>query len=245
MTVKIRHASAGPEPAYFNTRDFNLQVSVNGTTWTSVATIAGNTDAVTTHTFAPTAARYVRLNISTPTQNGDPAARIYEVEVYADTNLALNKPATGSTACSPSAGPEKAVNGAVTDWTSDKWCSTAASKWWQVDLGVAQTVASMRIKHAAAGPEPGSLNTRDFNIQVSVDATTWTPVATVEANSAPITTHNSGRERPATSGSTSPHQPRTATPQLASTRSRSTPAPSLERTGCPQWPTPHPVGGCR
>ena len=134
-TVKLSHASAGPEPASLNTRDFNLQVSVDGTTWTSVATVAGNTDAVTTHTFAPTAARYVRLNITTPTQNGDPAARIYEVEVYADANLALNKPATGSTACSPSEGPEKAVNGTVNGGTSDKWCSTAASKWWQVDLG--------------------------------------------------------------------------------------------------------------
>jgi hypothetical protein len=41
-----------------------------------------NTADVTTHDVS-TSGRYVRLNVLTPTQNTDNAARIYELEVYA------------------------------------------------------------------------------------------------------------------------------------------------------------------
>ncbi|MFI6759841.1 discoidin domain-containing protein [Micromonospora sp. NPDC050417] len=66
----------------WNTRDFDLQVSTNGTAWSTVATVRGNTANVTTHTFTPVTARYVRLNVLTPTNDSDTAARIFELEVY-------------------------------------------------------------------------------------------------------------------------------------------------------------------
>ena len=103
-------------------------------------------------------------------------------------NLALNKPATGSTLCSPSEGPDKAVNGTVNGGTSDKWCSAAASKWWQVYSGSVTALTTVKIRHAAAGFEPAYFNTRDFNVQVSVDGTTWTSVATVAGNTDAVTT---------------------------------------------------------
>jgi glucose/arabinose dehydrogenase len=81
--VVIRHAGAGGENRRWNTRAFNLQVSTDGLLWTTVANVTGNTQDVTTHTFAAATARYVRLNVITPTSNGNRAARIYEVEVYA------------------------------------------------------------------------------------------------------------------------------------------------------------------
>ncbi len=43
--------------------------------------MAGNTAGATTHPVGVTA-RYVRLNVTTPTQSTDAAARIYELEVY-------------------------------------------------------------------------------------------------------------------------------------------------------------------
>jgi hypothetical protein len=58
-------------------------VSNDGTNWTTVSTVTGNTASVTVHPITPTSARYVRLNIQTPTSDGNTAARIYEVEVYA------------------------------------------------------------------------------------------------------------------------------------------------------------------
>jgi len=78
----LRHAGAGGEPAKFNTRDYDLQVSTNGTTWTTVSAVRANTADVSTHAVTPVSARYVRVNILDPTQDSDPAARIYEFEVY-------------------------------------------------------------------------------------------------------------------------------------------------------------------
>jgi RHS repeat-associated protein len=104
-------------------------------------------------------------------------------------NLGLNKTATGSTACGTVEGPEKAVNGTYTGGSSDKWCSTTGPQWLQIDLGTSQTVTSVVIRHAAAGGESASWNTRDYTVQVSTNASTWTTVATVSANTDPVTTH--------------------------------------------------------
>jgi hypothetical protein len=79
----VRHAAAGGEPAAYNTRAYTIQVSTDGKTWKTVVTVKGNTDAVTTNTIAVTTARYIRLNVTTPAQNRSSAARIYELEVYA------------------------------------------------------------------------------------------------------------------------------------------------------------------
>ncbi|MFB7911063.1 discoidin domain-containing protein [Kitasatospora sp. NPDC056076] len=78
----VRHAQAGGESAAYNTRDFSLQTRVKSTDpWTTVATVTGNTAGTTTHPV-DTTARYVRLVVTKPTQNGDPAARIYEFEAW-------------------------------------------------------------------------------------------------------------------------------------------------------------------
>lgn len=44
-----------------------------------MATVRGNTASATTHAITARSARYVRLNITPP--DGNPAARIYELEV--------------------------------------------------------------------------------------------------------------------------------------------------------------------
>ena len=80
--VVVRHAGAGGENAAWNTGDFDIQASTNGTTWTTVVSPRGNTANVTTHTFTATNARYLRLNVLAPTSNTDAAARIYEFEAY-------------------------------------------------------------------------------------------------------------------------------------------------------------------
>jgi hypothetical protein len=50
--------------------------------FSQVASVSNNIQSITTHNIAPTVARFVRLNVATPTQNGDAAARIYELQVY-------------------------------------------------------------------------------------------------------------------------------------------------------------------
>ena len=72
---------------------------------------------------------------------------------------------------------------------ADKWCSGAADKWLQVDLGAAYALSTVVIRHAGAGDEPGSWNTRDFAIEVSTNGTTWTTAVNVTGNTADVTTH--------------------------------------------------------
>ena len=80
--IVIRHAGAGGESDEWNTRAFKIHVSTDGQKFTTVANVTDNTKDVTTHAIAPVTARYVQLEVITPAQDGDPAARIYEVEVY-------------------------------------------------------------------------------------------------------------------------------------------------------------------
>ncbi len=191
----VKHAGAGGEQTGWNTSAFNIQVSTNGTSWTTVTNVTGNTASTTTHDITTAQARYARLNITTPTSNGNAAARIYEFEVYGATtapisNLALGKPGSGSAACNASEGPDKAFNGSVTGGNTDKFCTTAATKFLQVDLGQNHDVSRFVVKHAGAGGENTAWNTSAFNIQVSTNGTAWTTVATVSGNTASTTTHD-------------------------------------------------------
>ena len=104
-------------------------------------------------------------------------------------NLALNKPATGSTPCNTNEGPAKAVNGSVSGGNSDKWCSHAVPRFLQVDLGSNTTVGSFVIRHAGAGGESTAFNTRAYTIQVGPDVNNLTTVVTVTANTASVTSH--------------------------------------------------------
>jgi hypothetical protein len=56
-------------------------VSADGSSWTTVVQARANTADVSTHSVS-VSGRYVRLNVITPTQTTDNAARIYELEVY-------------------------------------------------------------------------------------------------------------------------------------------------------------------
>ncbi|GIH02437.1 alpha-1,2-mannosidase [Rhizocola hellebori] len=104
-------------------------------------------------------------------------------------NVALGKPATGSAACNSNETPPKAVNGSVSGGNSDKFCSTAATKFLQIDLGQPFALTSFTIRHAGAGGESTTWNTRDYDIQVSNDASTWSTVVQARASTASVTTH--------------------------------------------------------
>ncbi|SDW73934.1 PKD domain-containing protein [Amycolatopsis xylanica] len=104
-------------------------------------------------------------------------------------NLALNKPATADSQCAAAEGPAKAVNGSVSGGNSDKWCSTGATPFLQVDLGSSVALGRFVVRHAGAGGEAVRWNTRDFDIQTSQDGTTWTTVTSARGNTADVTTH--------------------------------------------------------
>ncbi len=78
----VEHAGAGGEAFSLNTAAFNIQTSSDGVNFTTVVSVTGNVDSITTHDIAPITARYVQLNIVTPTQSGNPPASIYEFQVF-------------------------------------------------------------------------------------------------------------------------------------------------------------------
>jgi MYXO-CTERM domain-containing protein len=80
--VLIAHASAGGEPAHYNTRAFRVAVSADRASWADVATVRDNVAGETQHTFSTARARFVRLTIDDATQTGEATARIYEVRVH-------------------------------------------------------------------------------------------------------------------------------------------------------------------
>ncbi|SCF14242.1 alpha-1,2-mannosidase, putative [Micromonospora coriariae] len=188
----VKHVGLGGETTGWNTGAFTIQTSSDGTTWTTRATVTGNRSSRTYHPIGAVTARHVRLAITTPTNNGNGAARIAEFEVYggaAATNLALNRPAVADSQCASTEGPEKAVNGSTSGGNADKWCSTGAGKFLRIDLGATRAITSIRVLHAGAGGENPAWNTRDFDLQVSPDAGTWTTVAQVRGNTADASEH--------------------------------------------------------
>ena len=84
--VVIRHEGVYDEGDRYNTRDFQIQrgEACDGP-WTNlVPPVTGNRQDVTTHLFAPTAVRFLRLFINQGEQNANEYGRIFEIEAYAD-----------------------------------------------------------------------------------------------------------------------------------------------------------------
>ncbi|MBN2064332.1 MAG: discoidin domain-containing protein [Sedimentisphaerales bacterium] len=82
-TFVVRHSGAGGESTSWNTKNYSIQVSDNGiSNWRNVVVVQNNIHSVTRSVSAPVYARYVRLYVTTPTQNTNTAVRIYEFEVY-------------------------------------------------------------------------------------------------------------------------------------------------------------------
>lgn len=76
----VKNAGTAYMSNIYNTKDFKLQVSTNGTTWTDVDTVSGNTENIVYRNITSTTARYVRLYITNA--GADNVARIQDFEVY-------------------------------------------------------------------------------------------------------------------------------------------------------------------
>ena len=121
------------------------------------------------------------LNAAIPLSSSNPTPNT--------TNVALNKSATANGSCSASETADKAVDGSVTN--NSKWCAGATNGqyWLQIDLGANYNISSLTLRHAGAGGEDTSWNTRDFTVQVGTSTSTLSTVVTVQGNTANVTTH--------------------------------------------------------
>ena len=76
----VRHAEAAGLDLELNNRDFTVETSLDGETWSTAGTHTGNTAPVTDTTITPVEARYVRVNVTNGGSDG--IVRIGDIEVY-------------------------------------------------------------------------------------------------------------------------------------------------------------------
>jgi putative alpha-1,2-mannosidase len=72
--IVVYHAGAGGESPAWNTQDFDILVGPDEADLTTVATVTGNTDDISTHSFTAVDARFVRLEVVTAIQTGEVGA---------------------------------------------------------------------------------------------------------------------------------------------------------------------------
>ncbi|CAG9614130.1 3',5'-cyclic adenosine monophosphate phosphodiesterase CpdA [Bacillus rhizoplanae] len=79
----VKHAGEGGDTLSLNTKNYKLQGSLDGTTWTDLDSVTGNVSNSTDRYIKKSNVRYVRLYITTPQNYAETGtANIYEFEVY-------------------------------------------------------------------------------------------------------------------------------------------------------------------
>src|SRR5580693_7682965 len=169
-------------------RGYNVEVSTNGTTFTSVATGTG-TSSPETVTFATQTAQYIRVVLTAGVTTN--WWSIAEFTVYSsgggssggETQLAeTGWTATASTNSTGGDVPANAIDGNInTRYSSD--ADQAAGMWFQVNLGSAQTFNQIEMNSGGSAGDYA----RGYNVEVSTNGTTFTTVATGTGTSSPET----------------------------------------------------------
>lgn len=158
-------------------KNFTIDISNDAATWTNVATITNN--ASTTNTISITGTgRYVRM-YGTARATGY-GYSLYEFQVYGTTsspscpsiNIALNQPAVTSSLENGSFSASYAFDGSM----STRWSSAYSDpQYIYVDLGATYSICNVNLYWENAYG-------KDFTIDASDDASTWTTLSTITNN---------------------------------------------------------------
>src|SRR5690606_30067813 len=101
-------------------------------------------------------------------------------------NHALSGAATASGACAAGESADRAIDGNA----RSKWCAPGAGdQSLSVDLGAVEEITGFVVKHASSQGEDPAWNTGAFEIEVSLDGTTYDRVVAVTDNTDAVTTH--------------------------------------------------------
>ena len=150
-------------------RSFNVGVSNDGSTFTTVASAMG-TSAVVTVAFASQTARYIRVTLANLPAGQTNAWSIYEFNVY-DASLAR----TGWTATALTTAPGTTTGGALDGSTTTRWSSTSGtSHQFQVDMLALQTFNQITLD---AGSSTSGNFVRGYTVSVSNNTTASPPTA--------------------------------------------------------------------
>ncbi|WP_171056504.1 discoidin domain-containing protein [Paenibacillus sinopodophylli] len=147
-------------------KEYQIRVSDDATNWTTVYSTANGAGGTDNISFEPVKARYVQMNgIKRGTTYG---YSIWEFEVYESLspNLAEGVPAVASSVRASDVAPGNAVDGIL----STRWGSNYSdSEWIYVDLGYSKPIQKVDLHWESAYG-------KEYQIQVSEDATNWTTV---------------------------------------------------------------------
>ncbi|GIH07968.1 hypothetical protein Rhe02_60350 [Rhizocola hellebori] len=177
------------EAAY--ARAFQIQVSANGTTWTTIYSTTTATGGIQTLAITGTG-RYVRMNgTARATAYG---YSLWEFQIFGTisgtnpgcgtANVAQGRPATASSVENATFPASAAFDGN----TATRWASAFSDpQWIQVDLGSSLSICQVVLTWEAAFA-------RSFQIQVSANASTWSTIFST-------TTGTGGTQTLAVSGS--------------------------------------------
>lgn len=175
-------------------KDFQIQTSPDGVTWTTVKTesdvTAWTAEAYLTVTLPTTAVadtypsyRYWKVNITS--NNGSAYTALQEVELIGEADTDVTTPSTPVTASSyyvpDDSSPLKAVDNVVVNAGYNAWISdgTTPSTWLVFDLGTATAIKAFNLMAQTWIDEMEARAPNSFTIQGSADGTTWTTVKTV------------------------------------------------------------------
>ncbi|GAA3234513.1 discoidin domain-containing protein [Actinocorallia longicatena] len=156
-------------------RDYKVQASADGTTWTDLKTVAGGDGGVDSWDIAGNG-RYVRM-LGTARATGY-GYSLWEFQVFGETgdggscgtaDAARGRPASASSTENGGTPASAAFDGD----SGTRWSSAAADpQWLRVDLGSARTICRIDLNWEAAYG-------RDFTLETSADGASWSVLKTV------------------------------------------------------------------
>lgn len=174
---QVWHAGSGGASTSLNSRAFTIESAPMPSGPWSVEFIGSNPSQDNVNDFsyeAPRTLRHLRLTITDP--GSDAAARVVEWEVLADSTVLAEVPtgqnvapasplAQASSVYGPAWGPEKAIDGVISD--GSKWTSADVSPphTLTLDLGAAKPVSGVILRQPSAAGENSGYNIRGFLLQ--------------------------------------------------------------------------------
>jgi hypothetical protein len=181
QTLNLNHVSLNWEAAA--AASYQIQLSTDGTNWTTAATKTGGTSEHQDLAVSGSA-RYVRVN-GTARVSGY-GYSLYDLQVWSGSStptatlLSQGRPATASSTENAGFPAANAVDGN----TGTRWSSAFSDpQWVQVDLGATHSISQVVLNWEAAYGTA-------FQVQTSNNATTWTSVYSTTTGTGGVQTLN-------------------------------------------------------
>lgn len=197
----------------WNTREYTVEYSIDGSKWEELDHVKDNTEAMTEKRFDPVQARYIRVKILTAASDlSETRARIAEIELFEDPDadsefypqeeslgLAEGVEVTASSHLKSSKPdynylPKYIVDGTIGKSTvpGEGWVSadqaTDPACWIQVDLKENKKISKYVMYHTESiFPDRANRNTKEYIIEASVDGEEWITLDHVTDNTAAVT----------------------------------------------------------